>query len=241
LFESKRKTEDAFRYLENLFREVVEGRKRPVLVIDELQVIRKVINATGQLVLDRLFNFMVRLTKETHLCHCLCATSDCLFIEDVYSNARLEGRAKYLLVDDLGKEDAFRVYEKFGFEDKKLVWDYIGGKVGDMVMLFEEKKQGYSDREALERMLEDQMSRLRWMLRLLEEGEKEGPPVEEVKESLKMFKESEEVEDVKMKSKVLKFLIEENILFYNPVKGIVRPQSQLIHKAIVELCKCVDG
>jgi hypothetical protein len=36
---------------------------------------------------------------------------------------------------------------------------------------------------------------------------------------------------------VLKFLIEENILFYNPVKGIVRPQSQLIHKAIIELLK----
>ena len=114
LFESKRKTEDAFRYLENLFSEVVEGGKRLVLVIDELQVIRKVINATGQLVLDRLFNFMVRLTKETHLCHCLCATSDCLFIEDVYSNARLDGRAKYLLVDDLDKEEAYSVYEGFG-------------------------------------------------------------------------------------------------------------------------------
>jgi hypothetical protein len=117
------------------------------------------------------------------------------------------------------------------------VWDYIGGKVGDMVMLFEEKKQGYSEREALERMLESQVSRLRWMLRLLEEKEKEGPPVEEVKESLKMFKESKEVENVKIKSKVLKFLIEENILFYNPVKGTVRPQSRLIHRAMIELLK----
>jgi AAA+ ATPase superfamily predicted ATPase len=104
-------------------------------------------------------------------------------------------------------------------------------------MLFEEKKQGYSEREALERMLEDQTARLRWMLRLLEEGEKEGPPIEEVRKSLEIFKTCGEVEDIRIKSKVLKFLIEENILFYNPVRGVVRPQSRLIHKAIIELLR----
>ena len=228
---------DLFHYLERLMKKLVEGRKKPVLILDEMQVLKDEINAVGQSLLARLFNFAVRMTKETHLCHCLCATSDCLFIEDVYSNARLEGRAEYILVNDLGKDEAFRVYEAFGFEDKPLIWDDIGGKFGDMIRLFERKKQGYSDREAIERMLEDQVARLRWMLRPLEEGEKEGPPVEEVKEGLKMFKESEVVEDVKMKSKVLKVLIEENILFYNPVKGIVRPQSQLLHRAITELLK----
>ena len=241
LFRSSGKVEDIFAYLEEYFEEIREEKYQPVFVLDEMQTVKDVINATGRSVLSGLFNFLIGMTKEKHLCHCLCATSDCLFIEDVYSNARLEGRAEYILVNDLGKDEAFRVYEAFGFEDKPLIWDDIGGKFGDMIRLFERKKQGYSEREALERILEDQMSRLRWMLRLLEEGEKEGPPVEEVKEGLKMFKESEVVEDVKMKSKVLKFLIEENILFYNPVKGIVRPQSQLIHKAIIELCKCVDG
>jgi AAA+ ATPase superfamily predicted ATPase len=101
------------------------------------------INAGGKPLLGKLFNFMVRLTKETHLCHVLCATGDCLFIEDVYNNARLEGRARYILVDDLSKESAFRIYKEFGFEDKELVWEYIGGKIGDMVILFEEKEQGY--------------------------------------------------------------------------------------------------
>jgi hypothetical protein len=155
----------------------------------------------------------------------------------VYSNARLEGRAEYILVDDLERNKAFEVYSAFGFEDKPLVWDYIGGKFGDMVRLFERKKQGYSEREALERMLEDQTARLRWMLRLLEEGEKRGPSVEEVRKSLEIFKKREGVEDIEIKSKVLRFLIEENVLFYNPVKGTVRPQSQLIHRAIIELLK----
>jgi len=31
--------------------------------------------------------------------------------------------------------------------------------------------------------------------------------------------------------------VEENILFYNPVKGTVRPQSRLLWKAIKEVIK----
>ena len=235
LFKRTDKVEDIFAYLEEYFEGIVKEGWRPVLVIDELQVIRKVINATGQHVLDRLFNFMVRLTKETHLCHCLCATSDCLFIEDVYRNARLEGRARYILVDDLNKEEAFEVYSAFGFENTELVWDYIGGKIGDIVILFEEKKRGYSEKEALERMLRDEAAKFEWILDSVEEGEKEGPEVEKIKELLGKFKNKEEITYREVKGKVLKFLIGENILFYNPVEGTVRPQGRLLWRAIREV------
>jgi len=245
LFESKRKTEDAFRYLENLFSEVVEGGKRPILVIDELQVIKKVINATGQLVLNRLFNFMVRLTKETHLCHCLCATSDCLFIEDVYSNARLEGRAKYLLVDDLDKEEADRVYEGFGFEDKELVWDYIGGKIGDMVSLFEEKKRGLSEKEALESMLKNERAKLSDFLEKVEYGKKffeyEGEKVKIEKEKIMDIFQILSNNEIVKKEEIIpvyrNYLVSKNILFYNPVEGTVRPQSRLLWRAIREVIR----
>ena len=63
-------------------------------------------------------------------------------------------------LDDLDKEETFREYSAFGFENKELVWDYIGGKIGDMVILFEEKKQGYNEKKALERMLRDEVARL---------------------------------------------------------------------------------
>ena len=130
---------DLFHYLERLMKRLVEKGKKPVLILDEMQVLKDELNAVGQPLLARLFNFAVRMTKETHLCHVLCATSDCLFVDLVYSSARLEGRSKYILIDDLDKDSAFEVYERFGFEEKDLVWEYIGGKVGDMVSLFEEK------------------------------------------------------------------------------------------------------
>jgi hypothetical protein len=149
----------------------------------------------------------------------------------VYSNARLEGRAKYLLVDDLEKESAFKVYSAFGFEDKELVWDYIGGKIGDIVSLFEEKKRGYSEKEALERMLRDEIGRLEWIrLRILSKKENK----QEIWNFLKRFREEEIIfrgEQEEEFNKLL-FWVEQNILFYNPLEGKVRPQSRLLWKAI---------
>jgi AAA+ ATPase superfamily predicted ATPase len=224
---------DLFHYLERLMKKLVEGRKKPVLILDEMQVLKDEINAVGQPLLGRLFNFAVRMTKETHLCHCLCATSDCLFIEDVCRNARLEGRAKYLLVDDLGEEVAFKVYETFGFEDKMQVWDYIGGKIGDMVSLFEEKKRGYSEKEALERMLKDEVMKLKWIkARFLKERE----DAKEIWEFLREFKE-EEIKEIFLEENFDKLIywIGENVLFYNPLEGTVRPQSRLLWRAIREV------
>ena len=229
--EGRRK--DCFKYLEELMRRLKNKGKVCLLVLDELQMLKE-IKKNGPILHD-LFNFMVRLTKETHLCHCLCATSDCLFIEEIYASARLEGRAEYILVDDLPKEKAFEVYEKFGFEDKELVWDYIDGKPGDMVRLFEKKKQGYSEKEALSEMLRDERGRLEWILDLIEEGEKKGPPIKEIKKLLLKFKEKEARSYKEVKGKALKFLISENILFYNPLEGTVRPQGRLIKRAIEEV------
>jgi AAA+ ATPase superfamily predicted ATPase len=232
LFVDSRKVEDVFKYLEDIFEEIVRRGYRPIFVLDEMQVIKEIVNKAGRSVLSELFNFAVRMTKETHLCHCLCATSDCLFIEDVYSNARLEGRAEYLLVDDLKKEEAIEVYEAFGVEDKKLVWDYIGGKIGDMIKLFERKKRGYSEREALERMLRDEVARLEW---LEAKVFKERRDAEELWEFLKEFKEGERTISLKKNFEKLIYWIKENILFYNPLEGTVRPQSRLLWKAIKEV------
>jgi len=245
LFFEKKKIKNVFSYLESVFEVVREDGKVPVFVFDEMQSIKDVINLAGRPVISELFNFLIRLTKETHLCHCLCATSDCLFIEDVYSNARLEGRAEYILVDDLNKEEAFRVYEGFGFEDKELVWEYIGGKFGDMIKLFERKKRGEEEREALFRMLKDEVARLDMLFRSLKysplrvrvrEAEVRVD-TEEFKEGLRIFRTNREVPASEIEDPVLLGGIQENILFYNPVEGTVRPQSRLLWHAIKEVIR----
>jgi len=234
LFGKAKKVENVFRYLESVFEEIKNEGYQPVLGLDEMQTVKELINASGKPILAGLFNFFIGMTKEKHLCHVLCATSDCNFIENVYRNARLEGRAEYLLVDDLGKEDAFKVYSEFGFENKELVWDYIGGKLGDMVKLFERKKRGYEEKEALERMFRDQVSKLRDFLEAVSEGEAGDIEIKEVKEALQKVKEGK-IRCEEISRKVRLFLIQENILFYNPVEGTVRIQSRLLERAVQEI------
>ena len=43
------------------------------------------------------------------------------------------------------------------------MWDYINGKPGDMVRLFEKKKRDYPEKEALSELLKDEIGRLEWI------------------------------------------------------------------------------
>ena len=235
LFESSKKIEDIFRYLENIFEELAEEKINPVFVLDELQTIKDVVNRAGRPVLSGLFNFLVGITKEKHLCHVFCATSDCLFIENIYNEARLEGRAEYVLIDDLKKKDALEAYKEFGFKNKELMWNYIGGKIGDMVRVLEKMKLGLTEEKAIYSLFESEKDRIEWTLKLLEEGEKIGPDLKELKKVFQVFKEKEEVKAMEVNLKCLKFLVKENFLFYDPVKKMIKPQSRLIARAFEEL------
>ena len=77
LFFKEKTYEDVFEFLENYFNEIAEN-KVPVLIIDELQVIGDL--KIDGLLIYKLFNFFVRLTKELHLAHVFVMTSDSLFI-----------------------------------------------------------------------------------------------------------------------------------------------------------------
>ena len=206
--------EDPFLFLEEYFEKLnAEGRK-PILILDELQVI-------GDLKLDgpliyRLFNFFVRLTKETHLSHVFVVTSDSLFIEKVYSEAMLQGRADYFLVDDFSRETAlaFLRAQGFGQEEAELVWDYFGGKP---VYLVEAIKHGDELKEWCERNL-----RLRVQsINTLVYGKKSLISL------LKEFRNKDEIPFDGRVSKALVELVKANVLFVDPLNGVVRPQGRL--------------
>ncbi len=241
IFKAKDKGWDAFRYLEDLFGFLVADKNvQPVFILDELQVIGDVANSSGNRLLYKLFNLFVRLTKETHLCHCITATSDCLFIEETYANARLEGRARFILVDDLEKDAAIKAYRQLGLNRPGLLWEHIGGKLGDMLRVQVEKTVGKKEEEAVQRLLWHEIARLEEMLERLSfkkiEIEWEGRPVhitsKRILEALEVFKNAPSAPGNSMEPVHRLFLIRENILFRDPVQGILKPQGRLIHKAI---------
>ncbi len=228
IFEKKDKSKDMFKYMEQFFVEISKKRT-PILIIDELQVVGDI--KIDGLLMYKLFNFFIRLTKELHLCHVFAATSDSLFIEQVYSAAMLEGRCRYLLVDDFDDETTAAFLEEYGFSDdeKAVAWEYCGGKPICLVELV----NAQDDRKGkAEEMLKIRKGQIEEVVYSLEARDKEM--FDAVMGVLSEFIGKEKV-GYKYISDGIKFLVGKNIIFADSANKELRPQSKLNLLAIREV------
>ena len=225
IFESERKYRRIFRYITNTLKSIKDKGKIPILIFDELQVIKDI--KIDDLLIYKLFNFFVHLTKELHIAHVFAVTSDSLFIEKIYNEAMLHGRARYLLVDDFDLETARAFLKKYGFnkDEIDLTLEYFGGKP---IYLVEAIKNKHKLKEFCKTMKKMRVSQILDSI-YRAEGEK-------VIDILKEIAEKEVIEYKKLDKEIL-FCIRENILFADPVERILKPQSRLDLIAIREVIK----
>ncbi len=232
--------EDVFEFLEEYFTTIAKN-KRLVLIIDELQVVGDL--KIDGLLMYKLFNFFIRLTKELHLCHIFAVSSDSLFIENVYSEAMLDGRCRYLLVDDFDHETAAALLEGHGFSDDEaaVAWEYCGGKPVCLVEMI------YADnREQIAKdMLKTRITQLKDLLDYLDYtkpritiGEDEyAVEKEDVIGIISRFADVEGINDEGLNRPAKYFLIKANILFLDLAQGTIKPQSRLNLLALREVLR----
>ncbi len=242
IFERKDKSKDVFRYIERFFTEVSKKRV-PVLIIDELQVIGDM--KIDGLLIYKLFNFFVRLTKELHLAHVLVVTSDSLFIEQVYSEAMLSGRCRYLLVDDFDYETTMDFLDRYNFSDaeKKAAWDHCGGKPICLVELVNSEDR----KKKVNEMFNMTSGRIETALKVVNELGAEiavGDKICDVRyESLigilREFVERDEINMGEIDEISKRYFVKENILFVDPLYKIIKPQSRLNLLAIRDMMENV--
>ncbi|HID27205.1 MAG TPA: ATP-binding protein [Methanosarcinales archaeon] len=240
--------EDVFDYLEEFFIGMEKKGFKPVFILDELQMLRG-LNIDGDLLYE-LFNFFVRLTKEIKICNVFCITSDSLFFEDIYNKSELQERAEYLLIDDFSRADAleFLMQSRFSNNEAELTYNYLGGKPQLLISIIDAKQDGKKIEEVLELMLLDQKSKLKFLLEDARElglsikiEEKEYKVTyEEILDLFEVFLNNEEVEAGFTKKIPRTFLIRSNLLFLEPVRGTLKPQSRLLLKAIREVLIEID-
>ena len=234
MVERKERSKDVFRYIES-FMEELSQKYVPILIIDELQVIGDV--KIDELLIYKLFNFFIRLTKELHLCHVFAVSSDSLFIEEIYSAAMLQGRCDYLRVDDFDYEETMSFLDKYGFsdEEKEQVWGYCGGKPVYLVKLINAKMSGKSIKEEVEDMLETRKSQI---LSIFDDIALQKVDISEdaVMKELSVFEAEEKVRYERLNAAKV-FLIKRNVLFVDPTRRTIRPQSKLDLLAIREMMK----
>jgi AAA+ ATPase superfamily predicted ATPase len=239
IFEKKDKSKDMFKYMEQFFVEISKKRT-PVLIIDELQVVGDI--KINEFLMYKLFNFFIRLTKELHLCHVFAVSSDSLFIEQVYSEAMLQGRSRHLLVDDFSEEITMNFFDEYGFTDveKEVAWDYCGGKP---IYLVELVNAGEDRKKKAEEMLGMRIGAIEG---LIEDAREFGYKIsygeerivlgeEDILKGLEEFRDRDYLKAGELSKSVKLGLIKANILFLDSVKQIIKPQSKLDLLAIREV------
>ncbi|ADG13084.1 ATPase [Methanocaldococcus infernus ME] len=243
---TKKEEKNVFRYITNILLELRKEGKKPIIILDELQKIGD-LKINGFLIYE-LFNYFISLTKELHLSYVFCLSSDSLFIEKVYNEAMLNGRAKYLLVDDFDKETALKFMDflaesildkKLSNEEKELIYSYVGGKPVDIIYVIQELKIK-NLKEILDYLLNDTTQKLSTFLEILNyskpkiqiESETIELKKEEIIKALKLFKEKYEIDRKEIPTPIYIYLVKKNILFLDPIKGTLKPQSFLVWNAI---------
>jgi AAA+ ATPase superfamily predicted ATPase len=230
IFKDKKPT-NAFSYIIKLFEEVKRAGKQPVLILDELQKIEDV-KINGSLIYE-LFNFFIDLTKEKHLAHVFAVSSDSLFIERIYSEAMLQGRCRYLLVDDFDKSTTFDFLNKYTFMDseKDNAWKYCGGKPICLVEIINSRNR----KNTIEEMYNVTCGRIETELRIVKElgdeiivgNKSHSVQYDNLINILKNFIVTEKINLNEIDEVSKRFLVKKNILFLDPLSRTIRPQSLL--------------
>ncbi|AMM53365.1 ATP-binding protein [Pyrococcus kukulkanii] len=220
IWETIESPRDAFDYITDFLGKLRKKGRLPIIVFDELQVLKD-LKVNGPLIYE-LFNFFIHLTKELHLAHVIVSTSDGLFLSNVYTHASLYGRAKYFLVDDFDEETAlaFLISNGLTEEESKIVVEYFGGKPVYLVEVINEKRAGRDIEEYCREQFMVRLNQVKPLVRklndpsiLIDLGEREVLEYDELTEDMLM-------------------LARENVIFIDPVRGVIRPQGRLELKVI---------
>ncbi len=231
----KKKRINLFKAFIEEFEKLREKGKMCVMVIDEIQKLRDVYieNGKGEReLLKEFLNFCVSLTKEKHLSHVVILTSNTVFIERIYNDAKLKETSRFKKIDHLSKEKVKEWLDIEGLAKKefKLIWEFYGGNIGRILEAIKIKKKGKDLKEFLERE--------RWLayteiVDYLTEFDKEDREIL-LRVVRKIVKDSYyPVEMItKEEKKLLQKWAEKEILFYDPMELKVTGNSRIYEKGM---------
>jgi AAA+ ATPase superfamily predicted ATPase len=224
--------------LEGITEAVRDGYK-PILVIDELQKLSGIYldENKNKTLLNELFNLFVDLTKVKHLCHVICLTSNDTLINEVFVNSTLKNASEYYLIDWLSKEDVEYILKEEGFSEEEINYclKYLSLPY-EISQVINNKKLGLSVEEAIKQWINVGVDKILYLISTQKEFE-----MERLVNALKLFKDKikvgiKEIIQNNLMDEV-KFLIENEVLFYDVINGVVKPTSIIEWFAIGEVLK----
>jgi AAA+ ATPase superfamily predicted ATPase len=206
------------------------------LILDEVQILEG-IYMNGEVkrrhLLTEFFNFLVRLTKETHLAHVVVMTSETLFLEKIYNHSKLAETSDFYLIGHLDFKQVQEWLKHEGIEDKEivnLIWEYVGGgahRINDAIRIV---KKG----DSLEHYLLDEAKIYRGKIsHFIAKTLKNTDARKKFRLILKKLVQDGFVirnNDDDLETEVLDLAIEYEFLFLNPREERIVFNSQIVRK-----------
>ena len=223
----------------NLFNELIEKFKKlnktKILVIDEIQTIQDIYFNGEKELLKEFLNFCVRLTKETHLAHVVILSSNTIFIDQIYNDAKLKVTSEFKKIDHLNKETIFEYLEHKGIEEKELIWDYLGGCISLIQRYIRNVEYYGGSMEYLSYAVKLARSEIVEILKR-EMSSKQKEIFKDIIGVIldKDFYESKE-DETKEYLEVIDLMSEKEIFFYDPIEQIITENNKLYKKAFEKL------
>jgi AAA+ ATPase superfamily predicted ATPase len=241
---AKEKKVDVFKLLKAQFE---SSNKRNVLIIDEIQVLQDIYINGGKILLNEFLNFLVSLTKETHLSHVVILSSNTIFINEIYENAKLKKTSKFYKIDHLNYDEVYKWLKGawdnphiFSDNEIKLIWDYLGGSIAHIQFMltdFCELKTHSSLQEYLENEAKLALSDFRMCFREKRRKRKDNLIEDEfVKVAKEIIANGYAIlKKDTLFDEMLDFFCEKEILFFEPSDTKVYPNSRIYVKGMEKL------
>ena len=225
----------------NLFNELIEELKQikepKLIVIDEIQTLQDIYLNKDKYLLKEFLNFCVRLTKELHLAHVVILSSNTLFINQIYNEAKLKVTSEFKEINHMSKETTFEYLEIKNINQKDLVWDYLGGTIAQIQRMITESKGFKSLQEYLDSELELAIGELNFFM-IKKCNQEEIKIFKQIAKEIFDNGEFNLIETSEDKDKIMAVIekfSEIEFLFYNPLNNKITANNRLYYKAFGEL------
>ena len=214
----------------------IKTKRQPILILDEIQTLKD-LYMNGEIqkkhLLTEFFNFLVRLTKETHIAHVIVMTSETLFMEDIYNHSKLAETSNFLLIDHIRTDQILKWLDQEGIREKEkinLILEYCGGSIHRIYDAIKVIKQGQNLEKYLIDQAETYMGKIDHFIAEKLHGLDQKRMFKDILKTL--LKQNYIIRDSEneLQTRVLNRAIEYEFLFLNPKRKEIIFNSQIIKK-----------
>lgn len=231
---------NAFKIMEDQIREAKKRGIQPILIIDEIQTLKQIyLNGECKLI-DELFNLFVRLTKETHLAHVVCLTSDSYFMEEIFNNAKLSVTSIFYNLEHFDQQTVQKWLkeESLKTEEIEIMWDFLGGSPWHIWQVLVAFQRGDGDlKDLCENMLQTNKGQLFEFRNYLES--ELISVFDEVNQTIvkQGFYLRNENEDKGKINQLIKKCVGQDFWFYRSETGKITANSRVVERAMKKILK----